>query len=135
MAEFIYGHWSIMETLRAKRRIVESLLVSDRIEEKGIATEILNRAKEGGLPVNRVQRRILDDLATGANHQGMVLRVGEYPYASLEDMLALAQERGEKPFLLLLDLLQDPQNVGALLRVADAVGVHGVVFQERRSVS
>ncbi|MCA9914039.1 MAG: 23S rRNA (guanosine(2251)-2'-O)-methyltransferase RlmB, partial [Anaerolineae bacterium] len=72
--------------------------------------------------------------AGGANHQSVVARVGNYPYADVEDALSLAGERGEKPFLLILDLLKDPQNVGVLLRVAEAVGVHGVIIQERRSV-
>ncbi|MCU0513744.1 MAG: 23S rRNA (guanosine(2251)-2'-O)-methyltransferase RlmB [Anaerolineae bacterium] len=135
MVEFIYGYWPIIETMRAKRRSIETLLVADRAEEKGSVADILSRAREGGLPVSRVQRRILDDLANGGNHQGMVLRVGEYPYDTPEAMLKLATTRAEKPFILLLDLLQDPQNVGALLRVADAVGVHGIIFQERRSVA
>jgi 23S rRNA (guanosine2251-2'-O)-methyltransferase len=69
------------------------------------------------------------------NHQNTILRVGEYPYADLEDVLEIARERQEKPLLLLFDLLKDPQNVGVLLRVADAVGVHGVILQERRAVS
>ena len=63
-----------------------------------------------------------------ANHQGVVMRVGEYPYASLDEMLVLAAEQVESPFLLLLDTLQDPQNLGTLLRTAEAVGVHGVLL-------
>ena len=82
-----------------------------------------------------MQRRILDDLANNGNHQGLALRVGPYPYCDLEDILSLAARRGEQPFILLLDLLKDPQNVGSLIRVSDAVGVHGIVIQERRSVA
>jgi 23S rRNA (guanosine2251-2'-O)-methyltransferase len=135
MPEFVYGLWPIIETLRAKRRVVETLLLSDRAEEKGTLATIIGMAKEGGLPVSRVPRRILDDLANGNNHQGAALRVGAYPYVGVEDMLQYAAQRGEKPFLLLLDLLQDPQNVGSLLRVADAVGIHGIILQERRGVA
>jgi 23S rRNA (guanosine2251-2'-O)-methyltransferase len=135
MPEFIYGLWSIYEALRAKRRTIESLIIADRAEEKGTLGTILTMAKEGGLPVSRVQRRILDDLANGANHQGAVLRVGSYPYTSIDDILQVSAQRGEKPFILLLDLLQDPQNVGSLLRVADAVGIHGIIMQERRGVA
>ena len=133
--EFIYGHWAVMETLRAGRRPAEQLLVSEATDEKGLIAEILNTAAEKSVPVRRVPRRIIDDVAGGANHQNVALRVGPYPYADVEDMRGLAQERGEKPFILLLDLLKDPQNVGSLLRVADAVGVHGIVMQERRNVS
>lgn len=135
MTEFIYGHWAIMETLRAGRRQMEQILLTETVEEKGLVAEILNAAQERGVKVRRVPRRIIDDLANGANHQNMVLRVSDYPYADVEDVLSLAQQRDEKPFILLLDLLKDPQNVGVLLRVADAVGVHGVILQERRGVS
>ncbi len=135
MPEFLYGHWAVMEALRARRRNLEQLLLTENVEEKDMVADIVALAKERGLKVQRVARRIVDDLANGANHQNVVLRVGPYPYADTEDILSLAQQRGEKPFILLLDLLKDPQNVGVLLRVADAVGVHGVVMQERRSVS
>lgn len=135
MTEFIYGHWPIMETLRAGRRKYEQLLLTETVEEKGIVAEILNTANERNVRVRRVARRIIDDLANGANHQNMVLRVSDYPYSDIEGVLALAAKRDEKPFILLLDLLKDPQNVGVLMRVADAVGVHGVVLQERRSVA
>ena len=133
--EFVYGLWPIIETLRAKRRPIESLLLMDRAEEKGQITEIISMARAQNVPISRVQRRILDDLAKDGNHQGAVLRVGDYPYAEIEDILEISALRGEKPFILILDLLQDPQNVGSLLRVADAVGIHGVIMQERRGVS
>jgi 23S rRNA (guanosine2251-2'-O)-methyltransferase len=135
MPEFIYGLWPIMETLRAGRRVIEKLVMADNLDDKGLVGEIATAAKEKGVDVNRVQRRIIDDIANGSNHQGMALRVGEYPYVDVEDILQLAAKRGEKPFILILDLLKDPQNVGSLIRVADAVGVHGVVMQDRRSVS
>jgi 23S rRNA (guanosine2251-2'-O)-methyltransferase len=135
MAEFIYGHWAVMETLRAGRRTADQLLLSETVEEKGIVADIVAQAQKRGIKTQRTPKRIIDDLANGANHQNVVLRTGDYPYVDIEDILSNAQSKNEKPFILLLDLLQDPQNVGALLRVADAVGVHGVVMQERRSVS
>lgn len=124
-----------MEALRAGRRQIDQLLVTETIETKGMVAEILATAAERGVSVRRVPRRIIDDLAQGANHQNMALRVNGYPYANVDDVLSLAQKRDEKPFILLLDLLKDPQNVGSLLRVADAVGVHGVIMQERRGVA
>lgn len=135
MAEFIYGHWPIMETLRAGRRSIEQLLLTESVEEKGLVAEILAKAQERGVKVRRVPRRIIDDLSNGANHQNMALRVSPYPYVDVEDVLDVSAKRGEKPFILLLDLLKDPQNVGVLLRVGDAVGIHGVIIQERRGVS
>lgn len=134
MAEFVYGHWPVMETLRAGRRNLEQLLITDTVEEKGLVAEIITTAQEKNVNVRRVARRIIDDLAEGANHQNMVLRVSGYPYVDTDAMFALAERRGEKPFLLLLDLLKDPQNVGSLMRVADAVGIHGIILQERRGV-
>lgn len=135
MVDFLYGHWAVLETLRAGRRSLEQLLISESVEERGLIADIAAAARERGVKVNRVPRRIIDDLASGANHQNVILRAGPYPYSDLDACFALAQQRGEKPFFLLLDLLKDPQNVGVLLRVADSVGVHGIIFQERRSVS
>lgn len=135
MSDFLYGHWAVMEALRANRRRGEQLLLTEGADEGGRSAGIIALAEERGLPLRRVPRRIMDDLADGANHQNVVLRVSPYPYAASEDVLALAEERGERPFLLLLDLLQDPQNVGSLLRVADAVGVHGVFLPQRNAVT
>lgn len=135
MPEYLYGHWPVMEALRANRRKLEQVLLSDKVEARGVIGEITQMANARDVPVKRVSRDILDDLAQGANHQNTVVRVGKYPYVDVEAILQTAHHREEKPFILLLDLLQDPQNVGALLRVSDAVGVHGVIMQERRNVS
>ncbi len=116
MADFIYGHWAVIETLRASKRSLEQLILTETVEEKGPVGEIISMANERGVKIKRVPRRIIDDLANGANHQNTLLRVGPYPYADVENILSVAQERGEKPFILLLDLLKDPQNVGVLLQ-------------------
>ncbi|NDJ78247.1 MAG: 23S rRNA (guanosine(2251)-2'-O)-methyltransferase RlmB [Chloroflexi bacterium] len=134
MTEYLYGRWAVLECLRAGRRNYQQVLLAEGIDEKGIVETIVATAEERGLNLRRVPRRVLDDLSKNANHQGVALRVGAYPYVDLTDILDFAAERGEPPFLLVLDLLKDPQNVGALMRVADAVGVHGVVLQERRGV-
>lgn len=134
MTHFIYGRWPVLECLRAGRREMQKLLVADGIQEKGVIAEILGYAQELGVDTRRVPRRVIDDLAHEGNHQGVVLRTNGYPYVELEDLPAISRERGEKPFFLALDLLKDPQNVGVLLRVADAVGVHGIILQTRRGV-
>lgn len=134
MSEFIYGNWAIMETMRAGRRNVEQLILADGTEEKGNTAEIIETAKSLNVPVKWMPRRMLTDAAQGGNHQGAVLRVDDYPYVELDDIFDTAEARGEKPFILILDLLKDPQNVGALLRTAEAVGVHGIIMQDRRSV-
>ncbi|HEX3050608.1 MAG TPA: 23S rRNA (guanosine(2251)-2'-O)-methyltransferase RlmB [Aggregatilineaceae bacterium] len=134
MSEYLYGRWSVLECLQAGRRNVEQLLLAEGVDEKGNIETILNLVKQRNINLRRVPRRVIDDLSKDANHQGVALRVGVYPYVELDDILAHAAEKGEKPFLLVLDLLKDPQNVGALLRVSDAVGIHGILLQERRGV-
>lgn len=134
MSEIIYGRWAVMETMRAARRDLHQLLLADGVEERGIISDILTAAKQANLTIKRVPRRMVDDLARGANHQGVALRVGVYPYKDLADLLAVSETRKEKPFFLILDLLQDPQNVGTLMRIADSVGIHGVILQDRRGV-
>ena len=134
MPEFIYGLWPIIESLRANRRTFEKLVMTDTLEERGLVAEIATLAREKGVDVSRVQKRIIDDVSDNSNHQGMALRVSPYPFVNIQDMLDLAEKRGEKPFILILDLLKDPQNVGSLMRVADAVGVHGIIMQDRRQV-
>lgn len=134
MAQYLYGRWPVLESLRAGRRAFEQVLLAEGIEEKGAVEQISALALQRGVRLRRVPRRVIDDLAHDANHQGVALRVGDYPYVTVERILEHATARAEKPLLLVLDLLQDPQNVGALLRVADAVGVHGVILQERRGV-
>lgn len=135
MPDYIYGHWPVIEALKANRRKFEQVLISEKAETRGPTGEIVNLARVREVPVKRVPREIMDDLARDGNHQSTILRTGPYPYVDIEDVLETSQERGEKPLILLLDLLKDPQNVGSLMRVADAVGVHGVIIQERRSVS
>jgi 23S rRNA (guanosine2251-2'-O)-methyltransferase len=134
MSEIIYGRWAALETLRAGRREVQQLVLAEGTEEKGIVVDLMAEAQQRGITVKRIARRMMDDLAREVNHQGIMLRVGPYRYAELETIVDLARQRDEKPFVLILDLLQDPQNVGSLLRVADAVGAHGVVLQDRRGV-
>ncbi len=134
MAHFIYGRWPVYEALRANRRDFHKLLMAEGIQEKGIIADILNQATTHALDIRRVPRRVIDDLAQDGNHQGVILRTGAYPYQAFDDLLNIAQAREEPPFFLALDLLKDPQNVGVLLRVADAVGVHGVILQTRRGV-
>lgn len=134
MSDFIYGRWPVLEAFRAKSRSFQQLLIVENIEEKGIIKEITTAANDLGVNIRRVPRRIIEDLAREGNHQGVVLRTGPYRYVHLDEIVELAAQRDEKPFLLMLDLLKDPQNVGVVLRIADAVGVHGIIMQERRGV-
>src|SRR5215212_12018767 len=102
MSEIVYGRWAAMETMRAARREIQQLVLAEGIEEKAIITDLIAAAQERGLTVKRIPRRMMDDLVKGANHQGVVLRVGPYKYAEVEEALKLADERKEKPFFLVL---------------------------------
>ena len=128
----------VLEALRARRRKLYRLYVEG---ERGAADAelrpILAAAKTADVAVTTLDRRALDQLAqrhaADGKHQGVLLEVGPYPYAEVDEMLGLAERRGERPLLLLLDLLHGPQNIGALLRTAEACGVHGVILQDRRA--
>ena len=133
MAELLVGRNPVREVLRARRRRVEEVLLARGVQEKGIIAQIVQLCRERGIPLRRVERQQLDQRAK-EKHQGVAALVSFYPYVDLAAILALAQERGELPFLLALDSLQDPQNFGSLLRTAEAVGVHGVILPTRRSV-
>ena len=126
MKESIYSRNAVYEALRARRRPIYKVQVSEGAQEKGRLAEILRMAKELKVPVERVQRGRLDKVHD--NHQGVVAEVGEYAYSDIIDMLDQARAKDEQPFILLLDSLNDPQNFGTLLRTAEAVGVHGVVI-------
>src|SRR5690606_35384449 len=134
VTEHLYGRRPVLEALRAGRRRASALLMAEGTEDTDIIRDLKQLAGAQGVPLRHVPRHMLADLARTPDHQGVILKADDYPYADLDDALALAQARGEPPLLLILDLLQDPQNVGALLRVAEGVGVHGVVIQERRAV-
>ena len=124
------GRNPIREALKSGRDI-EKLLVA-RGELSGSAREIVQIAKERRIPVQEVDRTRLD--AITHNHQGMLAFASAYQYSTVEAMLALAEERGEAPFLILLDGITDPHNLGAIIRTAECAGAHGVIVQERRAV-
>ena len=133
MKEWISGRNPVYETLRANRRHVFRLRIARGINEKGRIHDILKLGDERDLPVERVQRQQLDSL--GKNHQGVCLEASRYPYCPLQDILARAEERSEPLFVLLLDTLKDPQNLGTLLRSAEATGVHGILLPHRRTAN
>ena len=87
MPEYIYGHWAVMEALRANRRTIEQLLLADKTEDRGIIGEMMQIAHVRDVPIRRVPRTILDDLSQGANHQNTILRTRGYPYVDVQDIL------------------------------------------------
>ena len=133
--DLLYGRNAVRETLRAGRRRLRRLLVAEGVREGGPIAELEELARSKGLEIAYGDRRDLDDMVDGANHQGVAVEAGPYPYVELDAMREWAAEQNEQPLLLLLDHLQDPQNIGTLLRTADVVGAHGVVLPDRRSAA
>ena len=133
MPDILYGRNAVREALRAGRRTFQRLMVSAGAQEAGTLGEVVKLAEQVGVPIDRVDRHELDRKLREANHQGVALECGGYPYAELAECLELADERREPALLLLLDHLQDPQNVGTLIRTAEIVGAHGVVLPGRRA--
>lgn len=130
--ETLVGRNAILEVLRARRRKIRRLRVAKGAREAGALAEILELAARQAIPVVRVERAELE--GTGGKSHGVGAEVDPYPYVALEDILGEAEIRGVPPFLLMLDVLQDPQNVGTVLRTAEAVGVSGVVLPLGRAV-
>lgn len=131
MKEWITGRNPVYEVLRARRRQVFRLHVAAGVQETGRLPEVLKLAMERKIPVQRVPRQQLD--ALGDNHQGVAIEASGYPYSTLDEIARLAQRREEPLFVLILDTLQNPQNLGTLLRTAEIVGVHGVLLPFRRA--
>lgn len=130
--EIIYGRNSVMEAIKSGRPINKILIAQG--EKNGSIIEIISLAKENGLIYQEVKKEKLDELTNKGNHQGILLYVAPTEYSSVEDILALAKEKKEPPFVIILDEIQDPNNLGAIIRTADSVGAHGIIIPKRRSV-
>ena len=132
MREFITGRNPVYEVMRAKRRQVFKVLIANGVDLKGRITQIIDLANEIQCKIEWVDRKRIEH-NTGANSQGIAVEVSGYPYLNMQDILEKAHSLDEMLFVLILDVIQDPQNLGTLLRTAEAVGVHGVVLPQRRA--
>ncbi len=130
MSEFIYGRNPVREALRLGRSL-NRILIADSVSRQDIA-DILDLARERGVVFQFTDRRKLDRLTDG-RHQGIVAMVAGQQYAELADILASSRRAGSSPFLVMLDGIQDPHNLGAIIRTADAVRVDGVVIPRRNA--
>ncbi|WP_407313895.1 23S rRNA (guanosine(2251)-2'-O)-methyltransferase RlmB [Desulfosporosinus sp. SB140] len=131
--EIVYGKNPVFELLKSGKPVNKVLLLSEG--SNGRNQEILSLLQERNIPYQFVDRQVLDRLTQRERHQGMLAYVAAREYAEVEDILALAEKRQEDPFILMLDEIEDPHNLGALLRTVDAVGAHGVIIPKRRSVA
>ncbi|MBP5319413.1 MAG: 23S rRNA (guanosine(2251)-2'-O)-methyltransferase RlmB [Kiritimatiellae bacterium] len=130
--EWLYGRRPVLESLIAGRRHFYEALLPEEGRDSPELAEIRHRIQSAGIPFRTGDRNRLDALCEGGNHQGVALRVGGYPYFSFDDLLAEAERNPQAAFLL-LDHIEDPQNVGSLLRSADAAGVTAVILPEDRA--
>ncbi|MGN0482831.1 MAG: 23S rRNA (guanosine(2251)-2'-O)-methyltransferase RlmB [Lachnospiraceae bacterium] len=128
----IEGRNAVLEALRAGKPI-DKLFILDGCQDGPIRT-ILREAKKKNTIVNFVSKDRLDQMSETKKHQGVIAYAAAYEYAEVEDMLALAKERGEDPFLILLDDITDPHNLGAIIRTANLAGAHGVIIPKRHAV-
>lgn len=129
--DMVAGRNAVMEALKGSRSVNKLMIANGSTE--GSIKEIIAVAKEKGVNIQYWDRSKLDSIARGIRHQGVLAQVAPVQYAELEDILQVAKDRSEPPFIVLLDELEDPHNLGAILRTADAAGVHGVLIPKHRS--
>lgn len=134
--EVLYGRNAVLESLRANRRRFYRLLLAQNLAAADAVNEIAAAAHSRNVPRVAVERAQLDKIVgkNQGHHQGVALEASGYPYISWQESLAACSQSKEMPLFLMLDCLQDPQNVGSLLRTAEGVGVHGVILPKRRAV-
>lgn len=132
MAE-IFGRNPVLEALRSESEINKIYVAKGDLQ--GSIKEIIALAKEKGVQIQQVERAKLDKMFPKENHQGVAASIAEAEYVDWQEMVELARSKGEDPLIIVLDELEDPHNLGAILRTADAVGAHGVVIPKRRAAS
>lgn len=129
--DIIFGRNPVIEAIKSGKEI-EKIYVSKTAG--GNISKIINFAKEAGIVVSTTDNDTLSKLAGGRNHQGVVALSAVYQYFEVENLLEYAEQKNEKPFLLILDEITDPHNLGAIIRSAEAFGVHGIIIPKRRAV-
>jgi 23S rRNA (guanosine2251-2'-O)-methyltransferase len=128
----IEGRNEVIEALRSDRSI-DRIYVQDGLHDGKLDT-IRREAKKRGLRTDFVERRRLDEMSETGMHQGVIARAAAYDYAEIDDILAKAEENGETPFIFMLDGIEDPHNLGAMIRTANVCGAHGVIIPKERAV-
>ena len=127
----VVGRNALRELL-ASGRDVDKIFVQ-RGEREGSITVLVAQALERKIPVVEVERQKLDTLSGGGNHQGVVAMAAQKEYSTIDDILAVAASRGEQPLVVILDGVEDPHNLGAIIRSADVFGAHGIIIPKRRA--
>ena len=133
VADFVFGRHAVVEALQTPDR-VNRVFIQEGTSGRD-AAKVIELAREKGIQVQTVPKTKIEDLVGNAVHQGLVASIAAYEYADLEDVFKKAEEKGEDPFIVILDGVEDPHNLGSILRTADATGVHGIIIPKRRSAS
>lgn len=129
--QMIEGRNAVLEAFRSGKTI-DKLFVQEGLQD-GPVLSILREARKQDTIVNRVKKERLDQLSGTGHHQGVIAQAASYGYGEIEDMLEAARQKGESPFLILLDNIEDPHNLGAIIRTANLAGAHGVIIPKRRA--
>lgn len=129
----IEGRNAVLEALKAERSI-DRLLVQDSENPTGPMQKIIALARKKGIVVRFESKEALDKISPGHRHQGVIAYAAAYDYVSVEDILKRAKDKNEPPFIVILDSIEDPHNLGAIIRTANIAGVHGVIIPKRRAV-
>ena len=132
MSEQIEGRNAVLEAFRSGK-CVDKLFILDGCQDGPVRT-IAREARKTDTIINYVSKERLDQLSETRAHQGVIAQVAAYEYSTVEEILARAEEKGEPPFLILLDNVEDPHNLGAIIRTANRAGAHGVILPKRRAV-
>lgn len=128
----LYGRNAVLEALKGDREIDKMLI--QKGEKEGSVIKIIKMAREKGITAIEVEKSKLDELTDGAKHQGVAAYVAAHSYSSVDEILNGAKAKGEAPFVLILENIQDPHNLGAIIRTAHTAGVHGIIIPKRRAV-
>lgn len=129
----IIGRNAVKEAISSEKTI-DRLIVERDLKDTG-SNNIINMAKSRGIKINFVNKAVLDRESAGVKHQGFVAEITDYKYSTAEDILEFAESKGEPPFVVIIDGVEDPHNLGSIIRVAECAGVHGIIIPRHRAVS
>ena len=132
MSDKIIGRNPVLEAIKSGREIDKLMVKKGEIE--GSLRAIVKKARDAGIPVVEAEKQKLDQIAEGGNHQGVIAYAAAHSYATLDDIFKRAEEKGEAPFIVILDKITDPHNLGSIIRTANCAGVHGIIIPKRGSV-
>ncbi|QAA30802.1 23S rRNA (guanosine(2251)-2'-O)-methyltransferase RlmB [Clostridium manihotivorum] len=130
--DIVEGRNAVIEALKSDRTIEQILIASGNME--GSINKVIAIAREKKIVIKEVDRKKLDSISETGAHQGVIAIVTPFKYSEVEDILRYAEEKGEKPFIVILDELEDPHNLGSIVRTAELSGVHGIIIPKRRNV-